>query len=327
VEAPHSRSIVYCVVPRDLVRLHEPLRRHFREQASIEVVVERRASDRRLTADRRGDSATGTAEERRRILGQGGRRVAERRSAVVPGTAPPLPRRARPHAARLQFVERVELSSEQLEDADTARLVTRIQSGDDAIFGDVYLRYFDRVYSYLNVLFPRDPHAAEDVTQQVFLKVLEALPRYVRRTQPFRHWLFVIVRNTAYTELTKRTKVDLLDPTEITRRRDTEVSSDGLQALDWIADRELRMFIDRLPPSQQQILMLRYTLDLNSSEIAEILGMTPAQVRSQKRRAFNFLAERLAAVGRETQRGDRARIRRFRPQQHVLRSRRFALLR
>jgi RNA polymerase sigma-70 factor (ECF subfamily) len=326
VETPDSRSIVYCVVPRDLVKLHEPLRRHFRDDRAIEVVVERRARDRRLAGDRRGEGARDTAAERRRILGRGGRRVAERRSAVVPSTVPPLPRRARSHASRLQFVERVEPNSEQLEDADTARLITRIQAGDDGVFGDVYLRYFDRVYSYLNVLFPRDPHTAEDVTQQVFLKVLEALPRYVRRAQPFRHWLFVIVRNTAYTELTKRTRLDVLDPSEMSRRRDTAVLEDGLHALDWIADRELRMFIDRLPLSQQQILMLRYTLDLNSSEIAEILDMTPAQVRSQKRRAFDFLQQRLAAVSGETRRGDRARIRRHRPQQHVLRSRRFALL-
>jgi RNA polymerase sigma factor (sigma-70 family) len=149
----------------------------------------------------------------------------------------------------------------------------------------------------------------------------------VRRSQPFRHWLFVIVRNTAYTELTKRTNVDIVDPAEMTRRRGAETYEDGLQALDWIADRELRMFIDRLPLSQQQILMLRYTLDLNSEEIGGILGMTAAQVRSQKRRAFNFLQERLVAIGRETRRGDRARIRSFRPQQHVLRSRRFALMR
>jgi RNA polymerase sigma-70 factor (ECF subfamily) len=326
VEAQETRPIVYCVVPRDLVRLHEPLRSHFRDEPSIEVVVERRASDRRLSAERRGPASDRPAE-RRRIRGVAGRRVAERRSVVVPSSIPPLPRRARAHAERLQFVERVEPSSEQLEDVDTARLVTRIQAGDDGGFSEVYLRYFDRVYSYLRVLFPRDPHTAEDVTQQAFLKVLEALPRYVRRSQPFRHWLFVIVRNTAYTELTKRTNVDIVDPAEMTRRRGAETYEDGLQALDWIADRELRMFIDRLPLSQQQILMLRYTLDLNSEEIGGILGMTAAQVRSQKRRAFNFLQERLVAIGRETRRGDRARIRSFRPQQHVLRSRRFALMR
>ena len=327
VEPPEDRSIVYCIVPRELVKLHEPLRRHFREDPGIEVVVERRAIDRRAAADRRAESIPGPAADRRQIRGEGGRRVADRRGSVIPATVAALPRKARPHAEQLVFIERIASSAQQLEDIDTARLVTHIQAGDDRGFTDIYLRYFERVYSYLAVLFPRDPHTAEDVTQQAFMKVFEALPQYVRRNQPFRHWLFVIVRNTAYTELGKRTRLDLVDPTEMTRRQEAEPARDGLDALDWIADRELRMFIDRLPLAQQQILMLRYTLDLNSIEIGEILGMTSAQVRSQKRHAFNFLQDRLVAIGRESCRADRARIRRFRPQQHVLRSRRFALTR
>jgi RNA polymerase sigma factor (sigma-70 family) len=91
--------------------------------------------------------------------------------------------------------------AEAVEDADTARLVELIQAGEHERFGEVYVRYFDRVYSYLRLVL-RNEHHAEELAQQVFLDVLEALPRYEPRdSTPFRGWLFAIARNRAISQL------------------------------------------------------------------------------------------------------------------------------
>ncbi|MDX6632025.1 MAG: polymerase sigma-70 factor, subfamily, partial [Solirubrobacterales bacterium] len=97
-------------------------------------------------------------------------------------------------SARVVFCERIEPSPEAVSDIEAGRLVTRFQAGDGDAFAGLYKAYFDRVYGYLKVLL-RSAHEAEEATQQVFVQVLEALPRYERRGQPFRAWLFIAVRN------------------------------------------------------------------------------------------------------------------------------------
>jgi RNA polymerase sigma-70 factor (ECF subfamily) len=322
--------MIYCVIPRELAgKLHEPLRRHFRDDPDIEVVVERRRCERR-TADRRGGAAEAAEAEaeRRRIHNPTGRRVAERRAAVVQVTPPvELPRRARPHAERLVFVERMARTAEQDEDVDTARLVTRIQGGDREGYTDLYLRYFDRVYGYVYMVLG-DRHEAEDVTQHAFVRVLEGLPDYERRKQPFRAWLFVIVRNLMIDELRLRRRLDVVEPDAIDREREreaVETEHPDLSALRWITDRDLMLFIERLPVPQRQVLLLRFMLDLSTSEIGQVMGRSPENVRKLQQRALRFLEKRLISLGRVPRDNRHVPWRRRRRQAGVLRARRFAL--
>jgi RNA polymerase sigma-70 factor (ECF subfamily) len=226
------------------------------------------------------------------------------------------------------FLQRVEPSTQAMEDVDTARLVMRIQGGDDSSFAELYMRYFDRVYSYLRVLL-RNAHDAEEATQQVFLQVLEALPAYERRRQPFRAWLFTVVRNHAIAILRKRDRTDLLEPDDVDTLRERPEETIGGSAFDWISDRELVMFVERLPLPQRQVLVLRFFIGLSATETAAVLGRSPTDVRTLQYRALRYLEDRLAAVGRRvperTEHTEHSRSRapiRFAP---VLRTRRFML--
>lgn len=318
---------IYCIVPRELAaKLHEPLRRHYLGDPGVEVVVERRRGDRRRTGERRETPATADVEQRR-IRNPDGRRIAETRASVEVVQAAPLPRRARSYADRLRFVQRLEPASRDAEDVDSARVVTRFQAGDRNAFVVLYMRYFDRVFSYLRLVLD-DPHAAEDATQQALMKIFEALPRYERRPgATFRAWLFAIVRNEALRELGKRKRVEIVDPADLGRRRDElEPSAErDLTALDWVTDRELLLLIERLPPVQQQVLMLRFMLDLPSKEIAAILGVSVSNVRILQHRGLRFLEQRMTALGRHPRGGRRADMGRPTRQVFVLRARRFAL--
>ena len=297
-----ARTIVYCIVPFELaVSLHEPLRQHFAADPSVEVVVEQRGRERRRGGERRSADA-GSDEERRRIRNAGGRRVGPRRAPTmaVDALSPSLslPRKARRHADRLVFVERVEPSEEHLSDLDSARLVTRLQAGDEDAFATLYLRYFDRVYSYLLVIFRNDRHETEDVAQQVFVGAFEALPRYERRAKPFRAWLFTIARNQAISRMRQLGRSEPVEPALLEEQRDTEPAEETVSALSWLSDRELVMFVERLPLAQRQVLVLRYLLDLPTKEIGAILGRSVDDVRMLEHRAVRFLEARLTAVGR-----------------------------
>jgi RNA polymerase sigma-70 factor (ECF subfamily) len=307
----HEREqhrLTYCLVPYELrAQLHELLRRHFGRDPSIEVIVERRQRDRRKPGDRRGRVDAPPADDRRRIVGTAGRRIAERRAALIPVEPPLLPPGAERYRDRLTFVERLEPSTQALEDADSTRLVVRVQAGDREAFGLLYMRYFDRVYSYLRLALS-DANEAEDATQHVFVRVLESLPRY-QPEKPFRAWLFTIARNGAIDELRRRGRLHTEEPEEVERRRERAAgpAETELWALKWVSDRDLLHLVDRLPLAQRQVLFFRYALDLPASEVGDILGRSPEDVRQLHSRGLRFLRQRLTALGRPPSRREEGR--------------------
>src|SRR5437764_915904 len=116
-ESGRERTIVYCIVPPLLAaRLHEPLRRYFAADAEVEVVVEQRRRERRRAPERRSETTCTSADERRRIRAESGRRVGERRAPLVPVDQRELPRVARRYAEQLRFVERVAPATQHAED-------------------------------------------------------------------------------------------------------------------------------------------------------------------------------------------------------------------
>jgi RNA polymerase sigma-70 factor (ECF subfamily) len=322
-----TRPIVYCVVPRVLATaLHDPLRKHFRDNPTVEVIVESRTHERRTIERRRTEGDARVAADRRRIRGRAGRRVGNRRALTSRVGSPELPRRLAPYRPQLKFIERVEPSDADLEDLDSARLIVRLQAGEPDVFALLYMRYFDRVYGYMRLLL-RDRYEAEDASQQIFLKIFEALPQYERRGAPFRAWLFAAARNLATDHLRKQGKLDLPGREEIERHQESVgAEEEPTQVPSWISDPELVMFIERLPLAQRQVLALRYLAGFNDSEIASILGRSQGSVAMLHFRALRFLRARLRAVGRASTRGGIAPVRAWSQQARVLRARRFALI-
>jgi RNA polymerase sigma-70 factor (ECF subfamily) len=288
--------LIYCIVPESLaLELHDVLRAHFSEDPGVEVVVERRqVVDRRL--DERRSQRSPMRKNTRRSGSAAGRRTAQRRAEPVE-IAPPsgLPPAVEPHRSELRFLMQSETTQLPAEDADSSRLVAAFQAGDEDAFSGLYLRCFDRVYAYMRVVL-EDAHAAEDATQQVFIKLFEALPRYQERGQPFRAFLFVVARNHAVTELRRRRRLETIDPIELDRYREPLIDAAAGAGLPWVSDRELLTFVERLPLAQRQVLLLRFMMDFSHAQIGEILGRTPEDVRALQYRALGFLRTRLNAL-------------------------------
>ncbi|HVE68128.1 MAG TPA: sigma-70 family RNA polymerase sigma factor [Solirubrobacteraceae bacterium] len=292
---PRTTPIIYCVIPADLAgELHESLREHFRDEPGVQVVVEQRSTDRRSAADRRAARAEKVERDRRELRARSGRRVEERRADQRPIDPPALPEAVEPLRDRLRFVERDEPTSLAREDADTARMVVRIQTGDKDLIGPLYLRYFDRVYAYLRITL-QDSHEAEDAAQAVFIRVLEALPNYERRDVPFRAWLFRIVRNDAINRLRQRQRLTVESPDEVVEQgeRVGAAAPPGDDAVDWIGDTHLLAMVERLPLSQRQVVVLRYMMDFNTVEIGELLDRSPEAIRQLHHRAMRYLRQRV----------------------------------
>src|SRR6201996_5453656 len=88
-------------------------------------------------------------------------------------------------------------------DPAIARAVARAQSGDSEAIRFLYMRYKNNVYGYVLSML-RDQHEAEDVTQQVFLKLISVIHKYEPRGVPFTSWMLRVARNVAVDHLRQR---------------------------------------------------------------------------------------------------------------------------
>ena len=273
-----SGKALYCVVPPELAPVvHESLCEHWRDDPSVVVVLDRRHT------------------ERRTVAGRGGRRLGERRRAGASMSPPRLPRCVNGHADALFFARCVEERPRADEDIDSDRLVVRFQRGDVRAFDGLYSRYFDRVYAYARVAL-RDEHEAEDVAQQVFGNVVQALPRYqVREDSSFRAWLFRITRNVVLRTLERTGRMSPQEPAELDRRLESPVP-DAPFSLEWLSDKDLAMLVECLPLSQRQVILLRYVFEFTTDDIACALERTPVAIRMLEHRAMRGLETRLAAL-------------------------------
>jgi RNA polymerase sigma-70 factor (ECF subfamily) len=304
-----QRPNLYCLIPPELAPRFERTLTRFAYEHEATAILDRRRIDRRVPGNRRQEPWPAhhhgyDGAERRRVRNHDGRRVGERRATLIPvHPVWPLPRRVRPFHQRVTFVEPLELSEEHLEDLDTARLVTRMQSGEEQLLGVLYQRYFNRVLAYLRLALV-DAEEAEEATQQVFMRLLEALPGYDLRSAPFRAWLFRNVRDVLVERLDQRRGLAPEDPVELDRRREhagAEAQIDD-SVMEWLTDNDVLVLVGRLPLLQRQVVVLRYMMDLTGPEIAAILDRSPEAIRNSQASALGYLRSRLAALNHHSPR-------------------------
>jgi len=167
-------------------------------------------------------------------------------------------------------------------------VVDAIQN-DAPPFGALYERYLGRVYAYIRVRTATDEDAA-DVTQQVFLQALRALPRYRDGSAPFAAWLFRIARN-AVIDHQRRTRPSIswdalpVAP-QIVDDRDVEASVLRRERLD-----RIRALLGRLDRDKRELLALRFAAGLTIAEIAAVIGKSEAATKKSLYRTLQALKE------------------------------------
>jgi RNA polymerase sigma-70 factor, ECF subfamily len=172
-------------------------------------------------------------------------------------------------------------------DQQLAHAIARAQAGDTSALHFIYVRYADDVYGYVKSIV-RDSHDAEDITQDVFAKLLPAIKKYERRAVPFGGWLLRVARNAALDHFRSRRQI----PVEEVRVNDPgheQVGSDRL--------RSLRTAFDRLPEDQREVMILRHVVGLAPAEIAVVLGKTESSVHGLHHRARIAVKDALRELG------------------------------
>jgi len=156
-------------------------------------------------------------------------------------------------------------------------LLRAIAGGDHLAFKRLVERYQSRLFNFL-YRYLRDREAAEDLTQEVFLKVYEAAPRFEPRAK-VRTWIFTIAYNLAVNELRRRQRRGFFG---LFVHEDREgVSMEAPEAGDRLELAEtMTKALSLLPDNQKAALLLRVRDELSYQEIGEILGVSRSSVES-----------------------------------------------
>ena len=165
-------------------------------------------------------------------------------------------------------------------------LVERAQKGDRTALEELYLLYFDRIYSYLHVSVG-NRHDAEDLTTQTFLRMLEAIGRFRWQSAPFSAWLFRIAHNLAMDHFRAGRRVQSEE--DVPEPHGAEELSAEDQALDSLSQAGMLELIQRLSAEQRQVLTLKFLFGFANAEVARILGKTEGAVKSLQHRALGSL--------------------------------------
>jgi RNA polymerase sigma-70 factor (ECF subfamily) len=164
--------------------------------------------------------------------------------------------------------------------------VRRAKLGDQDAIRFLYLRYADNVYGYVCSIV-RDEHEAEDVTQGIFAKLLTALERYEPRSVPFSAWILRIAHNAAIDHMRARRAV----PCEEVRSVDDEDFDLSRERA-----RDLHTALDKLPPEQRDVIVMRFVLGLSPREIADRIGRSEDAVHGLQHRGRTTLRRELTAL-------------------------------
>jgi RNA polymerase sigma-70 factor (ECF subfamily) len=176
-------------------------------------------------------------------------------------------------------------------DGQERDLVQRARSGDQQALAEVYDLYFPRIYRYA-LARTGNPTEAEDITEEVFVRVLGAIGAFQWRQAPFAAWIFRIARNQLVSHARKNGG----------RRQEAPLgASIADPAPDPLKRVEDRLSVEQifdvaraLPTAQREVLWLRFAADLSVGDTARALGKQENNVKVLQHKAIAKLQKLLA---------------------------------
>ena len=176
-----------------------------------------------------------------------------------------------------------------IDDAAIERLVVEAQEGDPWAFGQIFDQYHEAIYRFIASRVQR-PTDAEDLTQHVFVKALEALPRYESRGIPFGGWLFRLARNAVIDHA--RTRHDHAELDAIVGWAHGETGPDEIAVVRQELD-AVGAALGLLTDEQRETIALRFFAGLSAREAAAAMGKQEGTVRGLQFRAIAALRRHL----------------------------------
>jgi RNA polymerase sigma-70 factor, ECF subfamily len=184
------------------------------------------------------------------------------------------------------------------DDPDVQKMLA-FQTGEASAFDDLLRTHFRKVMNFI-FRYTRDSALAEDLTQEVFLRIYRSAPGYRPRAK-FQTWMFTIARNLALNALRRQSRRDVSMDQEYP-------GEEGFRKQQWIDERAplpseallkqerealIQEALDQLPEHQRAAVLLRRYENMPYEDIAQTLGVTVPAVKSLLTRARETLKAKL----------------------------------
>lgn len=184
-------------------------------------------------------------------------------------------------------------------------LVKKSQQNDERAFGELVGRYESKVYS-LAMKMLRNPEDAEDVLQDTFLRAYRGIKSF-QGNSTFSTWIYRITANSALMRLRKKqlptVSIDDADERETPINIADWAPGPVEQLLTQETQKAMSEAIEALPPEFRQVFILRDVEELSNAEVADILDLSVAAVKSRLHRARLKVRNRLAQYFSESKSG------------------------
>ena len=190
---------------------------------------------------------------------------------------------------------------EQLKLTDDSGVVTAFLGGEERAFEELVVRYQTRLLNFIYRTVG-DRERAEDLVQEVFIRVYRHLHRF-DRSKKFSTWVYTIASNLAKNELRNRSRNPLVLFQTVKKNwqdedRPLEFEDSSTRPDDMYRKRHLRQVVEesvaKLPEHHRDVFVLRELEGKSYEEIAEITGCNLGTVKSRLNRARNSFAEIVA---------------------------------
>lgn len=181
-------------------------------------------------------------------------------------------------------------------DSSEANLVARAQGGEVNAIGALYDQHRESIFRYLWLRLG-DQQLAEDLTGDVFMRMLDALPRYQASGSPFRAWLYRIAHNLVVDHF-RRANHHLTIP--IDEIEDHGADDDPSFTIEQtLLTERLNDALAQLDQNQREAVTLRFLLGLSLQETARALGKSEAAIKSLQHRGLGALRRALNPVEKQ----------------------------
>lgn len=164
--------------------------------------------------------------------------------------------------------------------------VKKAVAGDTAAFGILYREYVKKIYRYVYYQV-QNKMMAEDITGEVFIKAMKAIPTCKGKEDTFSAWLYRIAHNTAVDHSRSEKRYRELAAKMPVTEQDPAAAAEVL-----VEHRELLGALTDLSPSYRQLIILKFIEGMDNSEISRIMKKSVGAVRVMQLRALKDLRKK-----------------------------------
>ena len=183
-----------------------------------------------------------------------------------------------------------------------SNLLERAREYDAQALAEIYDRYAESIYRYA-YRYVGDASLAEDLTSEVFLKLLQVLGTSRAPREQLQGWLYRVARNLAVDWFRQQAKGV---PFSLNEELTPDGNSPATRLEEQQLHQDLRKAISQLTPSQQQVIVLRFGEGRKIKEIGHLMGKSEGSIKVMQYRAMKRLRKLLENQGKrgnEAQKG------------------------